>query len=200
MVITLPALPRNTQYNMRIVPAGAGMLSPTFGGPDTPLDRMGDKWALDVSVPSIRWAGCGMALAADLVRGRRVLLGLTIPEPGVTQTGFGTPKIMGGGQSGSAIDVDGLDGGAVVPKGKFIEIQTGGYSYVHMVTAEATADGSGEIEGLEIWPMLRASPADNAAVVMAYPRIWGFREEPGIDFSLRRIGSAGTQFTLRERK
>ena len=200
MAITLPALPRQAQYNMRDVPAGSGMLSPAFGGPDNPLSRMGDKWAIDVVIPSLRWAGCGASLTADLLQGRRELLGLTIPEPGVTQTGFGTPLIKGAGQSGSAIDLDGLTAGAVIPKGKFIEIVTGGYSYVHMVTAEATADGAGEVAGLAIFPMLRVSPADNATVNIANPRIWGFREAPGLDFSLRRIGSTGLQFTLRERK
>lgn len=197
MTISLPTLPRQTQYNMRLVSTAAD-LSPAFGGPTQRISRMGSRWALDVVVPSLRWDSCGMGLVADLARGEVEPVGLALPQPGFAIGVPGDARVDGADQSGTTLNVRLLTAGYVVRKGQFFSIQTGGVRYVHVVTAEATADGTGDA-ALSIWPMLRVSPSGSGVVELDAPIIEGFIQQPGQEFSLRRIGSTGVAFTIVER-
>ncbi len=195
MAITLGALPRLTTYSMRVVSA-ANDLRPAFGGPVQRLARKGSRFALDVTVPAMSATGCGIALIADLVRGETETVILPVPDyvPGGL---YGTPLVNGAGQLGSSLVVDGLPANAVVAKGKFLSVIIGGRRYLHMVTAQTTANGSGQAT-LPIWPMLRVATTDNAVVELATPMIEGF-VAPGQDWSISRLRAVGVDFTVEER-
>jgi hypothetical protein len=59
--------------------------------------------------------------------------------------------------------VRGLTAGATALAGDFLQVA--GHSKVYVVTADATADGSGLAE-LAIYPALMATPADGAAITV----------------------------------
>jgi len=195
MAITLGALPRLTSYSMRAVSA-ANDLRPTFGGPVQRLARKGSRFALDVKVPAMSAAGCGIALIADLLRGETEAVILPVPDY-VPAAIYGTPLVKGAGQVGSLLAVDGLTPAVVVAKGKFLSVVIGGQRYLHIVTAQTTANGSGEAS-LPIWPMLRVGTTDNAVVELAAPKIEGFIA-PGQEWSISRLRAVGVDFSIEER-
>lgn len=195
MAITLGTLPRLTAYAMRAISA-ANDLQPVFGGPTQRLARKGSRFALDVKVPAMSAAGCGIGLIADLLRGETETIVLPVPDY-VPAVSYGTPLVNGGGVVGSTLPVDGLPNGCVIAKGKFLSVILGGQRYVHIVTAQTTANGSGQAS-LPIWPMLRTPTVDNAVVELAAPKIEGF-VRPGQEWSISRLRAVGVEFTVAER-
>ena len=61
---------------------------------------------------------------------------------------------------------------AACREGQFFSILAGGRHYLHMATAITVANASG-LASVPIFPMLRVSPADNAACHFAKPMIQG---------------------------
>lgn len=182
---------------MRAVSA-ANTLSPAFGGPDQRLGRMGSRWSLSVSIPALAWAGCGREVVADLVRGETEMIIARIPEPGVPVEDYGAPVVNSSSAAGLILPVRGLLASKLVRKGKFLTIITGGQRFVHIVTADATMNGSG-VGSLSIWPMLRRQPSNGAVIELAEPKIEGFIE-PGQEFAPKTIGAVSMQFTIKERE
>lgn len=195
MTITLQGLPRATNYSMRAISA-ANTLSPAFGGADQRLSRKGSRFAIDVSIPALSAAGCGMGLIADLLRGETETLVLEIPEH-LPAVAYGAP-VANGVSTGSVLAVKGLTPGAVIRKGKFLSIILSGQRFVHIVTAEMTVPAGGLVS-LPIWPMLRRPTIDGAVIELAAPKIEGFIE-PGQDWSINSLKAVGMSFTLKERE
>lgn len=78
--------------------------------------------------------------------------------------GAGTPLVNGASQVGASLITDGWFPGLVVlRRGDFLQLA--GSAKVYQMTADATADGSGNAT-LSIWPPLIASPANNAAIAL----------------------------------
>ncbi|HEY1071509.1 hypothetical protein [Brevundimonas sp.] len=195
MGVLLQGLPRSTQYNMRAISA-ANTMSPAFAGADQRLSRKGSRFALDVSIPALSAAGCGMGLIADLLRGETEPLVLAIPEH-LPTVAYGAP-VSNGVVAGSVLPARGLEPGVVIRKGKFLSVILGGQRFVHIVTAEATANGIGQAN-LSIWPMLRRPTIDGAVIELAEPKIEGF-VEPGQDWSINSLKAVGLSFSLKERE
>src|SRR5690606_34521759 len=139
------------------------------------LSRKGSRFAIDVSIPALSAAGCGMGLIADLLRGETETLVLAIPEH-LPAEDYGATVAHGVG-TGSVLPVRGVKIGAVIRKGKFLSIILSGQRFVHIVTAEMTVPAGGLVS-LPIWPMLRRPTADGAVIELTAPKIEGFIE-PG---------------------
>lgn len=80
----------------------------------------------------------------------------------------GTPLVNGASQSGLTVATDGWAAGItnVLMAGDFINIGTS----LHIVTANASSNGSGQAT-LDIWPRLRPATAiDNAPIVYTNPK------------------------------
>jgi hypothetical protein len=76
----------------------------------------------------------------------------------------GTVLVDGASQAGATLAVKGATIGTTLLVGDFLGVN----GELHLVTANATADGAGKLTAALAWP-LRASPADNAAVTYALP-------------------------------
>ena len=79
--------------------------------------------------------------------------------------GGGTPLVKGANQEGNVLETDGWPHGVtgVVADGDWIQLP--GYRH-HRICGAANSDGSGNAT-LTIYPRLRESPADNAAITVA---------------------------------
>lgn len=195
MRITLQKLPRQTQYTMRAVSA-ANTMSPAFGGPDQRLSRKGSRFAIDISIPALSAACCGMGLIADLLRGETEPLVISIPEH-LPTTPYGSP-VANGASMGSLLPVRGLTPAVAIRKGKFLSIVLGGQRFVYIVTADTIANGLG-LASLPVWPMLRRPTPDGALVELAEPKLEGF-VEPGQDWTISSLKAVGMAFVIKERE
>lgn len=172
-------------------------LSSTFGGADQRINRMGSKWALDVVMAPMTyeesrdWEG----LETD-----DETCVFEVPEPGVNMDGCGSPLVKGAGQSGMSLITDGWTPQSYIPKGKWITVAVSGLLYLYRTRSAVVADASGEAT-LPIRPMLRRSPADNAALSVNPAKIEGFATVPEGAFEISGDQIVhGLRFTLTERR
>lgn len=95
----------------------------------------------------------------------------TMGDPmGATARGAlgGTPVVDGAGQTGGSLAIKGLSNSITgwAKAGDWLQLGSGSTARLHSILADANSNGSGKAT-LDIWPNLRSSPADNAAVTMA---------------------------------
>lgn len=96
----------------------------------------------------------------------------------------GTPLVNGAGQSGGNLVVDGLPNSAPTyfKAGDFLQLGTGSSSRLHKVLQDVASDSSGNAT-ISIWPNLRETPADNAAVVVTAAKGVFHRASPVTDWT-----------------
>lgn len=166
MTITYPlSLPttgvRSVRLRARQVVAATA--SP-FTGQQQLVRHQGSWWEAEVTLPPMdridaeEWIGFLLSL-----RGRwgTFLLG----DPNATSprgTWAGTPLVNGASQTGETLVVDGFSGGATAKRGDYITLGSGGSARLYKVLSDETAAGGAMT--LDLFPRLRESPADNAAV------------------------------------
>ncbi|MGQ2989523.1 MAG: hypothetical protein ACT7A5_32115 [Ferrovibrionaceae bacterium] len=200
MAILLPVLPRQAEYEFAEVAAG-GVLRPAWGGPIQPMGRTGDRWAVTVTTPTMDASACGGDLETDIRRGRLTPVVMKVIEADDTPTYGATVQVNGAGQAGTTIGLKGLEPGVLIRKNKKLNLVIAGQHYLYEVTAPVTVPVGGLV-ALPIWPMIRRSPANNAAVILKDPVIEGFTEMISAP-RLRQFGErvlTGFAFRLEERE
>jgi len=87
---------------------------------------------------------------------------------GSAATAAGTPVVNGASQTGNELTIDGLPASATgyLKAGDYIQLGSGSTASLHKVLDDVDTNSSGEAT-LTIWPDLRSSPADDAAVVVS---------------------------------
>lgn len=196
MSVTLPTSPAPRSITPRLVTARAELRS-AFGGATQRISRTGSRWAFDVELPPMTHAS---ALDwVDLLTEADTCI-LNIPEPGITVGSPGTPLVNGASQTGSSLITDGWTASYVIPKGKFISVSVSSLLYAYQTTASTTASGAGAAT-LPVRSLLRASPADNAALNVNPAKVEGFvtMADGAMSISVNRLVE-GCSFTLEERK
>lgn len=129
----------------------------------------GQMWSASVSVPPLRrefiepWVAFLLAL-----RGQTGTFLLGDPN-NVTPRGVatGTPLVKGAAQTGGTLEIDGATVSITgwLLAGDYIQLGSGAGSTFHKVLVDANSDAGGNVT-LEIWPGIRAAPADNAPVTL----------------------------------
>jgi hypothetical protein len=136
---------------------------------------MADAWAFDAALPPLvradgeEWVGWLLSLAGA---GGTFLLGdLASPAPRGTWVGQ-SPLVNGAAQTGKSLNIKGLTAGATGKAGDWLQLGSGATTHLHKLTQGFTANGSGQA-ALDIFPRLRVSPADSAAIILANAKgIW----------------------------
>lgn len=144
--------------------------------------RLGRHWRFDVSLHAMIQAKA--AEWVDLENETDTLL-WNIPQGDLVADNEGSPRVAGGSQTGSSLDVDGITIGFVIPQGAFISIITNSRRYVYKVRAAVTADGTGAAT-LSIIPPLRLSPLNNDVVEISDPKVEGLVDFAGFPHARRR--------------
>lgn len=178
MTISYPlALPTvKTPRRVRIAAISTvGVQVSPFTGEQTTYVHQGEMWSADVSLPPMSRAAAETWIAFLLaLNGQEGTF--TMGQAGYT-TARGTwagasPLVKGGSQTGKTLAIDGLAAGATALAGDWLQLGSGSSTRLHKVTQSGTANGSGELT-LDIWPRLRSSPSDNAAVTITSPQgLW----------------------------
>lgn len=129
----------------------------------------GQYWEADISLPPMKrevaeyWISFLLKLNGSY---GTFLLGDPI---GATARGVatGTPLVKGASQGGNTLETDGWTSGVtgILKAGDYIQLGSGSTAKLHKVLDDVNSDGSGNAT-LTIFPDLRTSPADNAAIVV----------------------------------
>lgn len=196
MTIALPTYPGPADSAPGYVDFG-GILRPFLGGVDQKLNRLGDRFALDVTMPLMPLAETGRVWIARLIRAQREGALMEWPQPGFDVGAPGNPVVNGAGQAGSFLDVRGLTPGYRLLEGQFFSIIQSGRRYLQVVAADIAASAGGAAV-IPIAPMLRMRPANGAIVEIARPMIEGFTEGGERNWTLNYAAHVGLQFRIME--
>lgn len=133
----------------------------------------GERFEYDLTVKPQRYADAGAWRAA--LASLSGLYGTCLyGDPdflarGPVGANLGTPVVDGASQpiASETLDTKGWTPmtSRVLARGDFFQIGSGSTARLHMVLADADSDSSG-FATLDIWPRLRFSPADEAAIVV----------------------------------
>ncbi|MEO9521710.1 MAG: hypothetical protein ABJC88_17035 [Parasphingorhabdus sp.] len=147
---------------------------PYTGAEVTRVDRAGGKFAAQISLP-IMTPAVGRSVVAKLMRAKQEGVRIAIPLLGISQGIEGTPTVDGSGQSGTTLDITGLQAGFTAREGYWFNVVSGTRHYLHNIAATARADSSGDLS-VTIFPALRTSFTDGDTVKFEKPMIEGFVE------------------------
>jgi hypothetical protein len=196
MSVSLPNLPDLVQVSARLVDFQS-VLTPILGGPVQTIQRLGARFAVDVTLPPLEPADAGKFLAARMkARAENDTLTLAWPQAEIWSVIGGSPVVNGAGQAGARLNISGLTANQVVPAGRFFSFQAGGRHYLHMTTLQVTANGAGQVQ-LHVAPLLRVSPPAGAPLNFSAPIVEGLLTGT-LEWSLERLRWTSTAFTLSE--
>lgn len=170
-----PAFARVRSIRLRQRTVVAATRSP-FTGHRQVQAHAGQWWEADVTLPPMRRATAEAWLAwlvsLNGAEGTFLMGDTANAAPrGTARSTPGTPLVMGGGQGGGSLIFDGAPASApgYLLAGDWIQVGSGAGSRLHKVLADADTNGAGQVT-VDIWPRLRAAPADNSPVVLVDTR------------------------------
>lgn len=133
----------------------------------------GARWSATISIPPVKRSDSEY-WNSFLLRLRGQFGTFLLGDPnGATPRGSaasaaGTPVVNGASQTGNELAIDGLPASAVsyLRAGDYIQLGSAASARLYKVLEDVDSNGSGEAT-LNLWPDLRSSPADGAAVVVS---------------------------------
>lgn len=163
--------------------------------------HQGDWWEVDVSLPPMERANAEAWIGFLLgLNGREGTFLLGDPVNTATRgVGTGSPLVKGASQTGKTLLTDGwtISQTGILKAGDWLQLGSGSSTRLHKIVQDADSDGSGNAT-LEIWPRLRESPADNAALTVASAKgLWRLAGNLR-EWSLERAGKYGLSFNAVE--
>ncbi len=194
MSIALPDWPYPAQMTPRLV-SGRAELRPAWGGDVQRLNRAGSRYAIDVTMPAMTYADAQKWADID---SEDQTVTMRIVQPGINVGAPGTPLVKGGSQSGSVLELDGLHPNYILQKNQWLSVTISGRLYAYRVASTTVVDAAGEAD-VPLRTMLRVSPADNAVVEIAAPRIEGFATVADGAWTTDTAGHVRLAFTIEER-
>lgn len=130
----------------------------------------GQIWSIDFTLPDLvsqrtasEWVAFGLKLEGSW--GRFLMGDPARKQPMGVATG--TPLVMGAGQEGGTLLVDGFtpDTPNILMKGDYIQLGSGLSARLHCMVEDANSDAMGRAV-LQFQPEMRYSPADNLPVIV----------------------------------
>jgi len=195
-VVALPASPAPQSIEFTANDITAVSVSP-FTGQQQVLDWRAGFLEASVTMPPMPETSAKAWTAFLLqVRGQACVFPLGVPNPPcATVVPAGTPVVNGTNQTGYTLATRGWTASAahVLKPGDWFQV--GSRLYQNLDTANA--DGTGHAT-LNIWPPLRESPADGAALIVSNPvGLWRLKSNAR-KFSITDVRIYGFQFEIRE--
>jgi len=133
----------------------------------------GQRWEADISLPLMERANAEQWISFFVKLNGSYGTFLMGDPNGATPRGSassdaGTPLVNGASQTGTDLAIDGLPASATgyLKAGDYIQLGSGATTQLYKVLDDVDSNASGEAT-LTIWPDLRSSPADDAAVTVS---------------------------------
>lgn len=197
MAIELPQPRLPSKAVPKLLDWGADQKAP-MGGAFQRLNRLGNRFALEITYPRLKPEPDGRILSSRLRQAKTEGALFPVPQPGLDTGAPGAPVVNGAGQAGLALSLRGFTPGYVVREGQFFSIIHGGRRYLHCASGDAVAAANGGLY-VGLYPMLRVKPADGAVCEFAKPYIEGIVAGASIDNELTSARSDIPAILITER-
>jgi len=150
-----------------------GMNQSPFTGQQQVYKHQGQWWEAEITLPPMKRADAEQ-IAAFLFKLNGRYGTFTLGDPANTAprgVGTGTPLVYGGSQTGAELITDGWTANTtgILKAGDWIQLGSASSTRLYKVLNDVNSDASG-VATLDIWPNLRSSPADNAAITVNSPK------------------------------
>lgn len=176
-------------FSIRGVNAVSSSQSP-FDFSQQVYDFGGEMWEVNASLPAMNRETAGDYIAFILkLKGKKGTFLLPVPEATPRGVATGTPLVDGGSQTGDSLDIKGATASVTgwLKAGDWIQLGTGADTRLHRVLDDVDTDGTGDAT-INIYPSLRTSPSDNAAVTVSNCKgLFKLTEEPIIDMDINKF-------------
>lgn len=133
----------------------------------------GEMWEADVQLPPMKRANAEVWIAFFLaLNGRQGTFLMGDPVNTTPQGSWSGQSPLANGSHAAGVKtvaIDGLTAASTGTAGDWLQVGTGSSTRLHKLAQDFTADGTGAAS-LEIWPALRDTLDDNAAIVLASPK------------------------------
>lgn len=169
--IILPASPAIQSAKPSMLSFGT-LLTPFLGGPTQRINRLGSRWTLTIRMAPMRAEPDGRIWVNALARGLEAGVLTSFPQD-IDVGNPGNPLVSVAVTSGTTLPIKGLSPGYSVKAGQFVSIIHSGRRYMYMFTADAVANGSGNLSAA-IFPLLRTPLSINDVIEVASPKIEGW--------------------------
>ena len=170
--VTFPASIGVSSINIRAKTV-VGVSSSPFTGQQQVYKHQGQWWEAEVSLPPMKRDEAEQVVAFLIKMNGQYgtfLMGdfLSTAPRGI---GTGTPLVNGASQAGDELVTDGwtVSTTGILKAGDWIQLGSASTATLHKVLDDVTSDGSGNAT-LNIFPNLRSSPGDNAAITISSPK------------------------------
>lgn len=167
MAVSFPTAKYVNSLNIKPMDAIA-MSRSNFSFSERTYDWGGEMWMLEGGLPPLTRAEAAEFKVFVLqCKGPKNPFLFPVPERTPRGVGTGTPLVNGADQVGSSLVTDGWTPSTtgILLKADWIQLGSGDTTRLHMVTGDVDSDGSGNAT-IPIWPALRESPLDNAAITV----------------------------------
>jgi len=170
--VTFPASIGVSSINIRAKTV-VGVSSSPFTGQQQVYKHQGQWWEAEVSLPPMKRDEAEQVVSFLIKMNGQYgtfLMGdfLSTAPRGI---GTGTPLVNGASQAGDELVTDGwtVSTTGILKAGDWIQLGSASTSTLHKVLDDVTSDGSGNAT-LNIFPNLRSSPDNNAAITISSPK------------------------------
>lgn len=169
-----------------------GLLPSALGGATARIERLGDRYSVQVSTPPMKVEPDGRRWSARLMKARREGGIVEIHQPDLNIGAPGSPVVSATTASGRSIPVSGLTPYYAVREGQWLNYIVGGQRYLDQVVSQVIADASGAAT-LTIQNLIRTPLTAGDTIDLATPCIEGWIEG---DFSIPRAVERITSFNF----
>ena len=169
--LSMPSTPGFVRSRFGLVANTQQFVSPLNRSAQT-LELTGSRWRGDYTLPPMKRTQAA-AWHAFLVQLRGASGRFYAGDPdGKTARGTatGTPLVDGASQTGISLITDGwtINITGILKAGDYIAYNVGSARQLHILTADANSNGSGQ-STLAIEPPIRTSPANNEPIIVSSP-------------------------------
>ncbi len=170
-MITLPPEYRPREANPFLIDTGS-ILRGSTGGAAGRLNRPGQRWGIEVVMPTMK-QDKARAFSALMTVAKRDGLRLTLPLGGGERQGGGAGTVDGSGAAGTSLPVEGLTPGFMLRLGYWLAVEnTAGERFVHQIAAPVRIGTDGKAT-ITLTTALLTELADGDAVLISKPTIEG---------------------------
>jgi hypothetical protein len=185
------AKPRYLDYGGELVPA--------LGGPIQRINRLGNRFALQVHLKTVPEEPDGRIIAQMLRLAKQQGAMFRWPQPGLQIGAPGSPVVDGAVSGGTSLPIRGATPHYAIRFGQAVSIIHGGRRYLATATAPTIVGADGRAT-VPIDPMLRTALSDGDTVEIAKPMIEGLLDSGDLEWEIMGSPFSSYSFTIREQK
>ncbi|WP_260928222.1 hypothetical protein [Novosphingobium sp. 9] len=176
----------------------AALMEPALGGVTQRVGRLGARFAVQFTSPTMRMEAEGRKWIARLQRAQREGARIAYPQPDFNVGAPGVPSVSGVHTGGTSLLITGATPRYAVREGQALNLVVAGRYYLYFAAGNVKLDSSGT-GTIPLTSPMRTHLAGAEAVELAKPVVEGWLDGTERSWTLDVARTVGLSFTVTER-